>query len=98
MAGHGEPEDQEGDGMTADAKQALQELDKAAALANELQAEMKRRYALHDDLVETLQRAAFLVQIARPYFPDSMRKPDKFQLENTNAAICRVLAKAKGPK
>jgi hypothetical protein len=78
--------------MTADAKHALQELDKAAALANELQAEMRRRYALHDELVYALQQARWTYLSMLP--SSDLYKSTLHGRQVVDAA----LAKAKGPK
>lgn len=48
------------------------------------------------DLLAALEAAAALVKVARGHFPLSMHNPDKFQLENTNAAITRAIARARG--
>lgn len=50
----------------------------------------------HDELVQALQYAEELIRVARNHFPKSMRDSDKFQLENTCAAIGSALHKAKG--
>lgn len=50
----------------------------------------------HDELVAALEYASELIKTGRQYFPKSIRDRDKFNLENTNAAIGKALAKAKG--
>ena len=47
------------------------------------------------ELLEALELAAKLIVTARQYFPKSMKNSDKFDLENTNAAIVKAVAKAK---
>lgn len=48
------------------------------------------------ELVEALEYSAEIIKIARGYFPKSIRHRDAFALENTNAAINKALAKARG--
>jgi hypothetical protein len=48
------------------------------------------------DLLEALRDAQKTIQIARQYFPKSIKNNDKFQLENTCAAIGKAIAKAEG--
>lgn len=48
------------------------------------------------ELVEALGYAAEIIKTARGYFPKSIRHRDAFALENTNAAINKALAKARG--
>ncbi len=50
----------------------------------------------HDDLLEACIYAKKLIEIARQYFPKSIRNTDKFQLENTCAAIGKAIYKAEG--
>jgi hypothetical protein len=49
------------------------------------------------ELLQALSYAAELIKTARRYFPKSIRNRDKFQLENTNAAIVDVLYRAAAP-
>jgi hypothetical protein len=49
-----------------------------------------------NDMYEALKEADKLIKLARQYFPKSMHNPDKFQLENTCAAIGKALSKAEG--
>jgi hypothetical protein len=46
------------------------------------------------ELLEALQAAAELIQIARARFPRSIKNSDTFRLENTNAAINKAIHKA----
>lgn len=48
------------------------------------------------DMVEALTYAAAIIKVARRYFPKSVSNHDRFDLENTNAAINKALAKARG--
>jgi hypothetical protein len=48
------------------------------------------------DMYEALKEADKLIKLARQFFPKSIQNPDKFQLENTCAAIGKALAKAEG--
>jgi len=55
-----------------------------------------RVIAASPELLEACEYAAELIKIARQYFPKSMKNNDKFQLENTCAAIGRAIQKARG--
>ena len=55
-----------------------------------------RVIAASPELLEACEYAAGLIKIARQYFPKSMRNNDKFQLENTCAAIGGAIHKARG--
>jgi hypothetical protein len=46
------------------------------------------------ELLEALQAAAELIQVARARFPKSIKHSDTFRLENTNAAINNAIRKA----
>lgn len=48
------------------------------------------------ELLEALRDAHNLIVIARNYFPKSIHNHDKFNLENTCAAIGKAIAKATG--
>lgn len=48
------------------------------------------------DMYEALKEAAKLIELARQFFPKSMHNSDKFQLENTCAAIGKAIAKVEG--
>ena len=48
------------------------------------------------EMLEALKYAAELVEVARRYFPKSVRNSDTFQLENTCATIGKAIAKAEG--
>lgn len=48
----------------------------------------------YDTLVAALRDAEQLISVARRYFPGSIRNSDKFNLENTCAAIGSALHKA----
>jgi hypothetical protein len=48
------------------------------------------------DMYEALKEADKLIGLARQYFPKSMHNNDKFQLENTCAAIGKAIAKVEG--
>jgi len=52
--------------------------------------------AASTEMLEALKYAAELILIARRHFPKSIRNSDKFQLENTCAAIGNAIYKAKG--
>jgi hypothetical protein len=47
-------------------------------------------------MLEALKYAAEIIKTARQYFPKSVRNSDRFQLENTCAAIGSAIAKAEG--
>lgn len=47
-------------------------------------------------MAEALTHAAEIIKVARGYFPKSIRNRDRFDLENTNAAITKALIKARG--
>lgn len=47
-------------------------------------------------ILETLEAASALINLARQYFPKSPRHHDKFQLECVSAAISKALYIAKG--
>jgi hypothetical protein len=51
-------------------------------------------FAAAPELLDALESALQLVEIARQYFPKSMRNSDKFNLENTCATIGTAIAKA----
>jgi hypothetical protein len=55
-----------------------------------------RLIAAAPDLLEALAQARELVKVARFHFPKSIKNPDTFQLENTNATINAAIRKAKG--
>jgi hypothetical protein len=48
------------------------------------------------DMYEALKLTYGLIELARKYFPKSIHNPDKFQLENTCAAIGKAIRKAEG--
>ena len=48
------------------------------------------------DMYEALKETVKLITVARQYFPKSIKKGDKFQLENTCACINKALSKAEG--
>ena len=48
------------------------------------------------DMLQALECAAELIKVARNHFPKSIRNGDKFQLENTCAAIGKAIAQARG--
>lgn len=48
------------------------------------------------DMYEALKYSAELIEVARQYFPKSIKTSDKFTLENTCATISKALAKAEG--
>lgn len=48
------------------------------------------------DMFAALKMTQKLIKTARQYFPKSMRKSDKFDLELTCAAVSKAIAKAKG--
>lgn len=48
------------------------------------------------DLLAALENARELINVARKYFPSSIKNHDKFQMENTNAAINAAIRKARG--
>lgn len=48
------------------------------------------------EMLKALEYAASLIKVARQYFPKSVKNSDKFQLENTCAAINKAIAKAEG--
>jgi hypothetical protein len=43
------------------------------------------------ELLEAMEKVYQLVQIARKYFPKSIKNNDKFDLENTNATIGKTV-------
>jgi hypothetical protein len=45
-------------------------------------------------LLEACKEAAILINIARLYFPKSIKDCNKFQLENTNATINKAISQA----
>ena len=48
------------------------------------------------ELLAACEMSAQLIKVARQYFPASIRNSDKFDLENTCAAILKAISKAKG--
>jgi hypothetical protein len=57
-----------------------------------------RLIAAAPELLDALNHARELIKAARGYFPKSIKNPDTFRLENTNATIEAAIAKAKGDK
>ena len=55
-----------------------------------------RLIAAAPDLLEACKEALKLIDIARKYFPKSIKNSDKFTLENTCATIGKAIAKAEG--
>jgi len=45
------------------------------------------------DMLEALKYAESLIKTARKYFPKSIQNADRFELENVNAAIVKVIHK-----
>ena len=57
-----------------------------------------RLIAAAPELLDALNHARELIKAARGYFPKSIKNPDTFRLENTNATIEAAIAKATGDK
>ena len=68
-------------------------MDGAVLVRGEVGALVQRANAA-PDLLEACERAAEIIKTARQYFPKSVRKSDKFDLENTNATVTAAIAKA----
>jgi hypothetical protein len=48
------------------------------------------------EMYEALEYAKQIISVARQYFPKSVNNSDRFQLENTCAAINKALVNARG--
>ena len=55
-----------------------------------------RLIAAAPEMLDALKYAADIIILARDYFPKSIKNPDKFELENTCAAINKAIALAEG--
>jgi len=55
-----------------------------------------RLIAASPEMYEALKCAENIIKTARQYFPKSIQNADKFDLENTCAAIGKAIAKATG--
>jgi len=92
-----EPRPADAYGATSEQAQANAELIvKAVNQHDELVDGMARLAILNTELVEVAKYAQEVIRIARRYFPKSIKNRDRFNLENTCAAIGKTIFKAEG--